>query len=97
MNQEKMLATLATLLQVYVQSEKKRIPELERDLKDGVIIAIRAAIEEEKPKVSQEFVEKWADQLHSHIRYYRDESFAANKRVIVKMLREAGVRLKEER
>jgi hypothetical protein len=60
MNQKRMLATLATLLQVYVQSGK-RIPELERDLKDGAVRAIRALIEE---------VEEWskrAGKIHAFI------------------------------
>jgi len=48
-NAERMLATLATLLQVYVESEK-RIPELECDLKDGAVIAIRRLIENMSPR-----------------------------------------------
>jgi hypothetical protein len=43
-NQERMLATLATLLKVYIESHR-RIPDLERDLEDGAVKAIRALIE----------------------------------------------------
>jgi len=44
MGQGRMLATLATLLRVYVESGQ-RIPDLERDLKDGTVKAIRRLIE----------------------------------------------------
>jgi hypothetical protein len=56
---EEMLATLATLLRVYVESGQE-IPELERDLKNGAAQAIRCLIEN-GPEVDDEWIEKWLD------------------------------------
>jgi hypothetical protein len=55
-SEKQMLATLATLLKFYVESGIV-IPDLERDLKNGSVRAIRAAIEEGGRLRTQ--IEKW--------------------------------------
>ena len=98
MNRERMLATLATLLQVYVQSGK-RIPKLECDLEDGAVRAIRAIIEN-GPEVSREFVDRWEKEIEEEAKsmyVYRCTAGMGFDFYIINLLREAGVKVKEEK
>jgi len=67
---ERMEATLATLLLVYVESGR-RIPDLERDLEDGAVIAIRSLIAD-YPKLKAKYdalrgmVEEWKKSATKH-------------------------------
>jgi len=61
---ERMLSTLATLLMVYIESHR-RIPDLERDLEDGAVKAIRALIEN-RPEVNKDMIIKYRNLIVRH-------------------------------
>jgi hypothetical protein len=94
-NKERMLATLVTLLKVYIESHR-RIPELERDLEDGAVKAIRRLIENSNKgtEVDEEFVSLAQSLLNPRPGY--GGMYAPSKSSIRQMLREAGVRVREE-
>ena len=92
MTKERMLVTLATLLRVYVESGR-RIAELEVDLEDGAVKAIRDLILN-RPKVSKEFVEKWAEKFDDLPSSYFDA--VEPRKSIITMLCEAGVIIQGE-
>ena len=95
---ERMLATLATLLMVYVESHR-RIPDLERDLEDGAVKAICALIEN-RPKVDEDWLIAKANAvLYALRRRFRSRITAADTAMMRDLLADvvmaAGVKVKE--